>query len=326
MELKTIEKYLNGTASPVEKKQVLDFFKHEDLVPENEDMLRIWWDQYENDIKGPSDKVLVNIHEIIKIKENDKYAHLKWLGIAVSMILLFSISYLLSTNNPSTDFQDLEMPQMVTKQTPSGVKLRFELPDGSMVNLNSNSSLMFPEKFVNERNVVLEGEAYFEVAKKADQIFKVECFGLSTTVLGTSFNISSFEEVVVVSVTSGKVIIDFNDVNAQPVHLISGEQVKWDKLSGDTRVNQFNIYEATAWKEGVLIFDDCGLCDIIKTLERWYGVEINVEDKRDICSLDWSYTGQFKNESLKNVLYGIAYVKGFYFEIKDKKVWIKLLP
>jgi transmembrane sensor len=329
MDFKIIERYFKGKASPDEIKQVLDFFKEKDLNPANEEMLRFWWDhfQYENGLKRSADKILNRIHNQMGTQVNRKKpAKLTWLGIAASIILMVSLTFILYNNRPIEPRSGQEFAQMVTKQTPVGVKLKFELPDGSMVNLNSNSKLIYPAEFDQYgRKVILQGEAYFDVTRNPDRSFIVECNSLTTTVLGTSFNISSYSEEVVVSVTSGKVKVDIAHNDSQSIYLTPGEQVKWDTLQQSVQVQPFNLYSTIAWKEGIIIFNESGLTEIVETLQRWYAVDIQVVGVLDNNNSEkWRYSGEFDNESLRNVLNGIAYVKGFDFEISGKKVTIKL--
>jgi transmembrane sensor len=326
MEFRLIERYLEGKASVDEKKQVLDFFKYNDLGPENEIIIREWWNNYknENGIQGHPEKILRNIHGQIKTHGNKKSAYLRWFGIAASFFLLVSVTFFFYRHSDRVNNEQSAV-EMVTKQTPKGAKLKFELPDGSMVNLNSNSKLTYPTRYEDILKVDLEGEAYFDVAMNTERAFVVECHSLTTTVIGTSFNISAFDEQnVVVSVTSGKVKVDIDEDMSQSIFLIPGEQVKWDKFSGAAQVQHFNLYKTLAWKEGVIIFDENGLCEIIDVLERWYGVEVQVIGVDDVCGVKWKYSGEFINENLRNVLNGIAYVKGFDYEINGKKILIKL--
>ncbi len=325
MDIKTIEKFFNGKATEEEKHRVMIFFKEKELNTENSAMLKTWWDRFvEESTEDPSNKILKVIHEQVNFQvSHRKSYHLKWFGIAAALALILCISYLFYQFSETE--KSFPITEMITKQTPIGVKLHFALPDGSMVNLNSGSKITYPLNFDSGvRKVHLEGEAFFEVAKNSDQPFVVECNNLTTTVLGTSFNITSpNDDKVVVSVTSGKVRIDHKDHHDQLIYLTPGEEVIWDNIKKLGHVQHFDPYKTVAWKDGIIIFDESGLTDIIDKLNRWYGVEVEVIGV-DINHVKWQYSGEFDNETLENVLSGIAFVKDFKYKISDKKVQLYL--
>ena len=103
-----------------------------------------------------------------------------------------------------------------------------------------------------------------------------------------------------------------------------GEQICYNEMNQSASVMPFDVIKTIAWKDGILIFNDSDLNDIIKKLQRWYGVEIRVNGLEDIKDVKWKYSGEFDNESLDNVLGGISYVKGFDFKIEGKKVYLNM--
>lgn len=239
-----------------------------------------------------------------------------YMALAASVALLACFIYLYAheTNLPVTE--------MVSKSNEAGQRSRISLPDGSTVFLNAESSLQYNSNFSdNERKVFLEGEAFFEVAKDTLRPFTVTTGQLSTTALGTSFNINSYpdkNEMQVVLLT-GKILIK-DTVSNETAILSSGEAVI---LKKDTRgiekitVNADNI---VLWKDGIIHFEKTEFEEVINVLEKWYDVEFVIQNhpaQNLVCS------GTFEKQYLSNVLKSIGFALGFDYEIKGKKVYVK---
>jgi transmembrane sensor len=215
----------------------------------------------------------------------------------------------------------------ITKRTGVGEKLTFQLSDGSLVKLNSNSSLTFPELFVgNERRVNLKGEAFFEITKNKNQPFQVLTGNLGTQVLGTSFNVRAYKpetETVDVAVVSGKVAVGAFMGNhlTEELLLTPGQMTSYDQNQNTFKKTSFVYDEVIGWKDGILNFNNQGIMNIVKTLESWYDVKI-ILDKENL-DLDKDFSGIYKNKTLDTVLKGLSYAYGFKYEMDNKIVIIK---
>lgn len=224
--------------------------------------------------------------------------------------------------------QEQAIAQLIEKATHNGQHLTFGLEDGTQITLSSNSSLSYPEHFEDSfRTVYLKGQAFFNVAKDAKHPFIVHTGNVSTIILGTSFNINYSEEHLLaeVSLVSGSLKVHFDKrINSQSEVLLSpGEQLSVDLANEQIETRPFDLQEVTGWKDGIIYFKESGLDEIVQKLESWYDVDISVIDKSGIAkSSQWTYTGQYSNQSLEYVLKGIGYVKGFESTIEDKKVKI----
>jgi ferric-dicitrate binding protein FerR (iron transport regulator) len=153
------------------------------------------------------------------------------------------------------------------------------LPDSTQVWLNAASTLEFPPEFGGgKREVYLSGEAYFDV-KHAEKIpFIIHTGKISTTVLGTAFNIKAYEDLnnVTVSVRRGKVRVQYLD--REVATLIPGQQVKVNSNGNGEADRKSGISQVAAWQQGNLVYDDEPIMDIMADLERMYNVKINVKD------------------------------------------------
>ena len=157
------------------------------------------------------------------------------------------------------------------------------LPDGSVVWLNSKSTLSYPTSFkADSRTVSLDGEGYFDITKDKSRPFRVNVNGMSINVTGTQFNVKAYKEDVNVSATlvEGKISIGYKNKTGgeQEYKLKQGEQSVLDKENGNIDVKEVNTSIYTSWKEGIYFFDKQRLEDIMKDLERWYGLEVIFKD------------------------------------------------
>lgn len=243
--------------------------------------------------------------------------------IAASVTLVIGLSYLvmnLFTSNPAESDYFVEY---IEKSNPSGQKSTVHLKDGSRIILNSNSKVKYPIEFsYNERVIELVGEAYFEVAKDATRPFRVRTANTMTTALGTTFNIDAFEDEdnVKISLTSGRIEVKKLDgkPDEKPFELVPGQGVVYSRLDQSMVQTDIDMEKVIAWTSKELIFHNEDINEVIRRLERWYGVEITVEDK-----IEGVFSASFKNESLKAVLEGISYSFSLDYIVSDKKVVLK---
>lgn len=166
-----------------------------------------------------------------------------------------------------------------TIHTPRGRQFQLVLPDGTKVWLNAASSLRYPTAFNgNERTVEIEGEAYLEVAQMAGKPFKVSAGKrLAVQVLGTSFNVNTYEDEKDMQITlvSGKVQVSAQ--NASPVILLPAHQAVLQGQPEKLFVRPANTEEALAWKNGNFQFDRADIQSIMRQLSRWYDIEVVYE-------------------------------------------------
>ena len=192
--------------------------------------------------------------------------------------------------------------------TPSGVSLQtctcvtgksvLELPDGSKVVLHQDASLSYDNSFANtNRAVELKGEAYFDVAKDAENEFVVSSAGVDIIAHGTSFNVSESEEAVTVSLVDGSVeIVTGNDVRCS---LTPGHSAIYNKVSGSLTSAKDDVDFASCWASESLTFTQTSLGEVCRYLSKWYGVEIVVpEHLKTSCS----YTFTIREEPIDQIL------------------------
>ena len=205
-----------------------------------------------------------------------------------------------------------------TISTPRGGQYLLILADGSKVWLNAASSLRFPASFSGkERKVELLGEAYFEVAKNAAMPFKVKTNGMEVEVLGTHFNINSYEDESAIRTTLLEGSIKINNHGNSSL-LKPGEQAALNKKGEIKIINHANVEEAIAWKEGKFQFDKADIHAVMRQIARWYDVDVAYQG-----SVSSHFGGTIsRNVNLSQVLNMLHLTGEVKFEIKDRKVLV----
>ncbi|QTE38619.1 DUF4974 domain-containing protein [Mucilaginibacter gossypii] len=161
-----------------------------------------------------------------------------------------------------------------TMTTPRGGQYWVVLPDGSKALLNAASSLTYPTNFGGaERKVELTGEAYFEVAHNPDKPFRVYSKSQIVEVLGTHFNINTYDDEPDIRTTllEGKVKVT-SVVKNQIRVLKPGQQAVLNPYSFN--VNDVDVEDATAWKNGTFTFENNDIQQIMRMVSRWYDVDV----------------------------------------------------
>lgn len=259
------------------------------------------------DTSKAKDKIEKYVLEEKRIKRKKQFRY--YIKIAASIIIILGLSSLFF-------FNQFQPSNIITKSTEYGQKMRITLPDGSLVNLNAGSTLSYPEHFSNEeRALTLTGEAFFQVMRNEEKPFIVKSQNLTTTVLGTSFNIKAFDSISnSVAVVSGKVKVE----NSRQAMILNPNQ-QTSQINGTLKMEEVNAKKLVDWTQGVLRFEDATLKNVMKSLERWYGVKFILKNSElEKCK----FTGQFQNEKLINVLNVLQEALGITYEVKSQDIII----
>lgn len=195
------------------------------------------------------------------------------------------------------------------------------LPDGSMVLLNKNSRLDYPRVFGDtSREVVLSGEAYFDIAPSARRPFIVHTGKLSTRVLGTTFNIRAYpgDKAIAITVTSGKVQV-LNE-RASVGMLAADEQIRYD-VSAETIVQKkVNVLPLVAWRPSEVSFDDITMEEAARRVGEWFGVTVHfVNPALKDCRITASF---YREDQLEEIMTVICAVNQMSYTVHEKDVSI----
>lgn len=250
--------------------------------------------------------------------------HFNWRSIAASILVLASITwgYLLFENNQEKIVIDNTNPEeWIERHTPIGSKSTLRLQDGTVVYLNAETTLKIPKQFApNKRIVYLTGEAFFDVAEDKTRPFTIYSGSLSTTALGTSFNVRAYpeEQKLSVALVTGKVEVDNFEIDTSEI-LIPNEQLVYNVQEQESIKQHFDTELVTGWHKGLLIFQNSDFNDVVEKLERWYGVSFEIQK---LPTYQKEYRGRFNNQSLEEVLQVMSFTSGFSYIINDKNVII----
>ena len=189
------------------------------------------------------------------------------------------------------DKEDMNVA-MQTITVPAGQRVNLDLPDGSNVWLNAGTTMKYPVSFMKgKREVILNGEAYFEVAHNEKSPFVVRTHAMDIEVLGTKFNVEAYSKKAVfeASLMQGKIRVKSPHNEKTAVVLLPN--YKTTLKDGRLVVSKIDDYNVYRWKEGLYCFKSKRFTQIMEDLERYYDLKIQV-DKKSIESV--ALTGKFR--------------------------------
>jgi len=203
-------------------------------------------------------------------------------------------------------------------QVPYGGQYQLELPDGTKVWLNAGSSLRYPVSFTgHERKVELTGEGYFEVAKNKTMPFRVQTSKQVVEVLGTHFNINAYNDDPSVKTTllEGSVKVTQNTMGTFKM-LKPGQQSVLK--NNELQVKEADTEEAVAWKNGLFLFNDQSLDEIMHQVSRWYDLQIVFDDVSLKTQRFGGSISRFKNVS--QLLQVLESTGSVHFKIEGRRL------
>ncbi len=286
-----------------------------------------------------------------KLKSHRSYPQIIYSLLKVAAVLLLAFisgifyNRLVSQNSVASE-------STVTEITaPMGSKSLITLPDGSKVWLNAGSVLRFNPNFnLKDRNVSLEGEAFFDVTKKDGKFFLVETKGITVRVLGTSFNVKAYpnEGSIETTLIRGSLVVEQHsdgkeitktllEPNQRATYIkkegnlflsevenktIKPESVnKIENIKGKVILSkQVDTEVFTAWKDNRLIFRNEVFESLAIKLERWYGVKIEIKDDE---IKKYHFNGTIVNETIQEVMEIIKYTLPINYTIEHNIITIR---
>lgn len=210
-------------------------------------------------------------------------------------------------------------PSYNSLSTPKGRQFQVRLADGTQVWLNAESTIRYPTFFEgNERNVEVTGEVYFEVAANAKMPFKVKLGQMEVQVLGTHFNINGYgdENDVKTTLLEGRVKVSKPGAS---VLLKPGQQAKLKRSEDISVIDDIDLEQVVAWREGNFHFDNSDLHSIMRQLARWYDIDVQYE-----ADVSTHFGGNIsRNVTLSKVLEMLQETGTVNFEIKGRTVIVR---
>lgn len=261
-----------------------------------------------------SDEYLETLENVIKGTPRSGFRWKKIiLPVAATVALIVAFTLILRPFNAVESSPAKEKRVIVTKENPRGQKSISILPDGTKIHLNAESELIIDSLFgYSERKVYLTGEAYFDVAENQSKPFVIQTKELTTTVLGTSFNIRSYEDEgeASIAVVSGKVEVTHPAGNT--FQLRANELLRFETKDNHTQTEKINnLTHHVGWKDGLLTFENDEFDQVKEKIEKWYDVTIQTDFDHSAQGL---YSASYDNKSLIKVLDGWSYTSGFSYK------------
>lgn len=321
-----IERYINGEADESETKYVETLF----LNGEDNSTLRRFLEKDFNVMLTDTSASEVNLSHLLdrvhhKIRKNEILKRQKplqkfiriYMKVAAILILPLLVagglvySYLGNHSKTTTDRQVIS-----TIFTPFGARVSFNLPDGTTGMLNSGSHLSYSLPFNNNREVSLDGEAWFEVSHDGNHPFEISTGNSTVKVLGTSFNVSAYpsENYVEVVLQQGKV--EFLDNKGdEKVTMLPSERLVFQ--NGNISKSFTDPAKYNAWTEGKLVFRGDPMTEVARRIERWYNVKVELADRE---LEKYSFRATFQDDTLEDVLRFLAMTSPISYEISPREV------
>jgi len=299
----SIEKYFSGEGSAEDSEYVRSLMCDNAYEKELHRILSRQFSSLVND-EGHGgvnlDHILHRIHYNINTNETGKKSKVSvammWmLRIAAVIILPVMVYWGISGYFRLKDREQA----WVEIKAPAWTRAQFTLPDGTIGWLNSNSSIKYNLDFVNNRRLLLNGEAFFDVFRDRQRPFSVMTGSVVLKVLGTKFNVASYtdEPDVEVVLEEGSLVV--SDSMGKSHHMDPNDLVTLDKRNGEITTEPVQTQKYLSWKEGKLVFRNDPLDVICRRLARWYNVDVEV----NVASVDnLRLRATFIDESLESVL------------------------
>lgn len=321
IDYKILKKFAGGKYSLGEYLQVSRWFGDRKNENELREAIREHWNEFSTDHFEEKDlsRVFENIRQKLSTEKDTPRFASKVLNI-YSRIAAILILPLLIYSVYSTFFRPNDQLSATNIEifSPHGARTHFELPDGTQGWLNSGSQLQYGTDILKNRKVRLIGEAWFEVTKMDNKTFVVSTPALDIQVLGTKFNVTAFadEKVTDVVLKEGKVKV--NGSKGQfAVELKPDEKFTFDQEVQAGTIQNVNADQFSAWKDGILVFRNEPLSEVLKRVGRWYNVDFKLTDKE---LANFRYRATFKEEQVEEVIRLISLTAPIQYSFDNREL------
>jgi len=243
-------------------------------------------------------------------------------GIAASILLLMISGFFLFKASDNTEKSD----SLIIQTNTGFIPLRIALEDESIVWLKPGSQLKYPQTMSSQyRQVILEGEAFFQVKREEKRPFVVETGVVQTKVLGTTFHVNARKahQHIEVALLSGRVEVQLmeNERVRSLDTLMPGEAFTFQKSSKEFAIKSLQDPVRYQWNDGIIRFNRASINEVVETLENWYGISITIQD-RDQIHETLVHRIDTKKMTLDQVLEGINLVARYRFEKISKEEYV----
>ena len=326
---KIIELFTQGEYSKKIRNRFNEWLVSPYRQEEKDESLQEFWDSLNVDNEETLEKSFAQTQKRIakyeKLSKGKKIYFAPWMKAAVIImipLLSFFISFLYVSQHDTVETEVIPFSRCFV---PNGETRKIILPDLSEVNLNAGSLLIYPQHFTgNQREVYLIGEARFSVTRNEKQPFIVNTSDFKVKVLGTVFNVCSYsnENLSTVTVKQGAVSVLVDSFSEAPFIIKPNEQVVYDRLTCQVEEKPFAADDALAWQKGGILFNGQTIHEIAKMIERKYGIGVYITtNKYDNAIITAKFVHGETLDQFLSVLKQL--IPGMKYEIDNQNVYIR---
>ncbi len=324
-----IIKYLTNQISLEERHQLSKWLEENELNARILEKFELYWNITQHDFSEKRTEVLNHIQSELalrKLDENQIIPETKsrsWHYLRYAAVLTLAVlsGIILHFSTTRENLQEVASISSIEKVCVAGQKITTTLPDGTLVKLNSDSKLIYPSEFTGDkREVVLFGEAFFDVIRNEDQPFIIKTSDMSIQVLGTSFCVKAFVDNTdqYVAVRTGKVNV-ISTSTQDTVQLIQNFMASLSQNHEFFIINGFDENIVFGWMDQKLVFTDYTSQEVFTAIERWFGVEV-INPKQIESSK--TYTATFVNPTIEEVMGSVSHIYQFDYIKEENNITI----
>jgi transmembrane sensor len=334
--LELITRKLSGEATAEELEEVESMLSVDPEAASRTKLIEQYWDQHENAnqffVEEAFEKIVNRLEmpapgSVVDMRPSKKRSIKRILQVAAAAAIILVAGVVIFTRSDDrNDKLTRQQPVLIQQQNPKGIKRALTLADGTKIWLNADSKLRYPGEFTGTtREVYLNGEAFFDVAKNPSMPFIIHLSNGTVKVLGTSFNVRAYdnEKIIETSVASGSVAFipkyEKTRKKQDTVFLSPDNKVRYLFTKEEVIIESTDSREDKAWIAGKMAFKDFTFEEIAVQLERSFGKKIVfVSD----AARSYRLTGSFQDNSLEEIFFYLRKSKAFNYKITEAEVLI----
>ena len=312
VDFQVLKRYLEGKGKNGDKQIIISWFSDIQAERDLHKQYKDYWNELAQkpDSKGYDGSLILDrIYHKIKLEESRELAgkrlRTKVINIITRVAAILFIPVIVSILIYRNDlFYGTEEVAYSEIYSPQGTRTQFYLPDGSSGWLNGGSYLEFPLKFKEKtREVVLRGEAYFDIKSNSKKSFIVKADNIKVVAHGTSFNVMAYptDQIITVTLVNGHIDVSWTKDGSSKIFKMTepGYMCSYDLKTSAWKTSMVDINKIISWKDGRLVCRDEPFDEVVRKINRWYNVNIIIKD--DILE-SYNYKATFEDETLDEVL------------------------
>jgi len=322
IDYKILKKFAAGKYSLRDFRQVTNWFEDTNNETELKNAIHQHWHEFSDESPETEKDLSLVLNQLkqkitaqkpaVNFRIRVQRFYTRVAAILLLPLILYSIYSTFFISQPS------EMAAAIEIVSPHGARTKFQLPDGTQGWLNSGSSLKYASNFLTKRKIDLVGEAWFEVAHNEKRPFVVHTKVLDVQVLGTKFNVTAFpdENVTEVVLQEGKVKVNgfkgVYTVDVKPDQKFTYNNSLQSGAIQEVKASQFSV-----WKDGMLVFRNEPLSEVLKRVSRWYNVDIVLNDPE---LENFRYRATFQEEQVEEVIRLISLTVPIEYSFNNREI------